>query len=105
MILLHIDVRRAGRVDSARSQMRVADSLASVFSPVPVHIAIYQAHAYAALGDPDRAVNWLGRFATPGDVHFQLHLRCDPSFDPIGSDRRFRALLTRDRAPASHRCR
>jgi tetratricopeptide (TPR) repeat protein len=96
---------RAGRVDSARTQMRAIDSLASTFSPVPVHIAVYVAHAYAALGDADRAVYWLGRYTPSGDVHFQLHLRCDPSFDPIESDLRFRALLTRDRTRASHGCR
>jgi tetratricopeptide (TPR) repeat protein len=90
---------RAGRAVSARSELRVADSLASTFVPVPLHTAVYVAHAYAALGDADRAIRWLGSYAPRGDLHFQLHLRCDPSFDPIARDRRFRALLVRERPP------
>ena len=91
---------RAGRTASARASMRLADSLASAFHPVPLHTAVYAAHAYAALGDTDRAMHWLASFAPAGDLHFQLHLRCDPSFDPISGDPRFRALLVRERPRA-----
>ena len=96
---------RAGRVASARAEMRAADSLASAFVPVPLHTAVYLAHAYAALGDADRAIRWLGSYATRGELHFQLHLRCDPSFDPIARDKRFRALLVRERPAPSQGCR
>jgi hypothetical protein len=51
------------------------------------------AQAYAARGDGDRALDWLRRYATPADLHFQLHLRCDPPFAPLNDDPRFRALL------------
>jgi cytochrome c-type biogenesis protein CcmH/NrfG len=94
---------RAGRTERARAMMRRVDSLASAFTPVPLHTAVYVAHAYAALHDTDRAIRWLDSFALPADLHFQLHLRCDPSLDPIAGDRRFRALLLRDRPPAGCR--
>ncbi|MFL5617994.1 MAG: protein kinase domain-containing protein [Gemmatimonadaceae bacterium] len=96
---------RAGRIARARTLMRQVDSLASAFTTVPMHTAVYAAHAYAALHDTDRAIRWLGSFAIPGDLHFQLHLRCDPSFDPIAGDHRFRALLIKERPPAERGCR
>ncbi|MGQ0703040.1 MAG: protein kinase domain-containing protein [Gemmatimonadales bacterium] len=52
------------------------------------------AQAYGALGQPERALAWLRRYTPRGDLHFQLHLRCDPPFDPLHSNPRFRALLT-----------
>ena len=96
---------RAGRTARARALMSQVDSLASAYSPVPLHTAVYVAHAYAALHDADRAIRSLERFALPADLHFQLHLRCDPTFDPIAGDRRFRALLLRERPPAEQGCR
>jgi hypothetical protein len=48
---------------------------------------------------------WLERFTPAADLHFQLHLRCDPSLDPIAADLRFRALLIAERAPAGLGCR
>jgi cytochrome c-type biogenesis protein CcmH/NrfG len=96
---------RAGHVARARTLIRQADSLGATYSPVPLHTAVYQAHTYAALGDADRAMHWLESFDNAGDLHFQLHLRCDPSFDPIAGDRRFRALLLRERPPPARGCR
>jgi serine/threonine protein kinase len=96
---------RAGRTASARALVRQVDTLATAFSPVSVHTAVYVAHAYAALHDADRAMQWLDRFTPSNDLHFQLHLRCDPSFDPIAGDRRFRALLLKERPPISQGCR
>ena len=96
---------RAGRSAAARVQMRQVDSLATASSTVSVHTAVYVAHAYAALHDADRAMFWLNRFSPTGDLHFQMHLRCDPSFDPIADDRRFRALMLRERPPAAQGCR
>jgi hypothetical protein len=90
---------RAGRTATARALMRQVDSLATAFSPVSVHTAVYLAHVYAALHDADRTMYWLERFTPSGDLHFQLHLRCDPSFDPIAGDSRFRALLEKERLP------
>ena len=84
---------RAGNRPRARATLRQVDSTAARYTPTPAHTAIYLAHAYAALGDPDRAVAWLQRYSPSGDLHFQLHLRCDPPFDAILKDRRFQALL------------
>ena len=96
---------RAGRPAAARTIMRQVDSLAGAFSPLSVHTAVYLAHTYAALHDADRAMYWLERFTPSADLHFQLHLRCDPSFDPVAGDRRFRALLLQRRPPAGEGCR
>jgi len=62
------------------------------------------AQAYAALGDAGRAVGWLSRYTPGDDRHFQLHLRCDPPFDPIARDSRFRALLIRPRPEGKRGC-
>ncbi len=84
---------RARDFSKARSTLRLADSLARTYSPTPSHTAVYVAHAYAALGDVKRAVWWLARYPTQRDLHFQLHLRCDPPFAAIASDPRFRSLV------------
>lgn len=85
---------RAERRPEARAVLRRADSLAVAYVPTPLHTAVYLAQAYAALGEVDRAVQWLTRYKPRRDLHFQLHLRCDPPFDPIRGDQRFRSLLT-----------
>jgi hypothetical protein len=95
---------RAGHRERARELLRGVDSLAARYDPVPVHTAIFVAGAHAAAGDADRAMYWLSRYSPSGDLHFQLHLRCDPTFDPIARDTRFRALLTRERPPPPQGC-
>ena len=95
---------RAGRIAEARAILRQADSLASAYSPTPLHTAVYLAQAYAGLGEASRAVAWLSRYHPRGDLHFQLHLRCDPPFAPIAGDRRFRQLLLRPRPPSQLGC-
>jgi len=94
----------AGRLDEARLLLAQADSIASTYNPAPLHTAVYLAQAYGALGDADRALAWLLRFAPRQNLHFQLHLRCDPPFDPIAGDPRFRALLLQPRPPAGQGC-
>jgi tetratricopeptide (TPR) repeat protein len=95
---------RAGRIAEARAILRQADSLASAYSPTPLHTAVYLAQAYAGLGETDRAVAWLARYHPRGDLHFQLHLRCDPPFVPIAGDQRFRRLLILPRPPSEAGC-
>ena len=95
---------RAGRRPEARVMIHRADSLAVEYQPAPLHTAVYLAAAYAALGDSDRAVQWLSRYQPQRDLHFQLHLRCDPTFDPIKDDQRFRALLTLPAPPLGRGC-
>ena len=84
---------RAGRGAAARGRLREAELKARDFSRPGLHTAIYMSQAYAALGDVQQAASWLARFQPRANRHFQLHLRCDPPFDPIMGDPRFRALL------------
>ena len=84
---------RAGNRAEARRLLQQADSEAAAYSPLPLHTAVFLANAYAGLGDVTRAVGWLRRYSPRNDLHFQLHLRCDPSFAPIERDPRFRQLL------------
>jgi len=96
---------RAGRTIHARAMLRGVDSLASRYDPVPVHTALFVAEAHADAGDADGAMHWLGVYSPSGDIHFQLHLRCDPSLDPIANDRRFQALLMKKRPTGRQGCR
>ena len=93
---------RAGRSQEARAKLRETESEAKAYSPVAAHTALFIAQAYAELGGVDRAVAWLSRYQPRRSLHFQLHLRCDPPFDPIVHDQRFRSLLTLP-APLAHR--
>jgi tetratricopeptide (TPR) repeat protein len=93
---------RAGRRPEARRLLIQAESIATTFSPTVAHTAIYLSQPYAALGDRDRAIKWLKRYARPADAHFQMHMRCDPPFDPLANDPRFRALLVSPRP--THGC-
>jgi tetratricopeptide (TPR) repeat protein len=85
---------RAGRSREARATLREAELQAKAYSPTPLHIAVFMGQVYAELGDVDRALAWLDRYETRRSLHFQLHLRCDPAFDPIARDQRFRSLLS-----------
>jgi tetratricopeptide (TPR) repeat protein len=95
---------RAGHRQEAAATLREADSIGTAYSPVPLHTAVYIAQAYAELGEADKALAWLTRYQPRRDLHFQLHLRCDPPFDAVAADPRFRALLIRPRPPAGHGC-
>jgi tRNA A-37 threonylcarbamoyl transferase component Bud32/tetratricopeptide (TPR) repeat protein len=88
---------RAGHRDVARALLQQTEDSVAAYVPPPLHTVVYRAKAYAALGDARRAVNWLSRYQPRQDLHFQLHLRCDPPFDPIASDPAFKALLTAPR--------
>jgi tetratricopeptide (TPR) repeat protein len=90
---------RGGDRARARATLELVDSAAKQYAPTAVHTAVYLAQAYAALGDTGWALGWLGRYQPVEDAHFQLHLRCDPSFDPIADDPRFLRLLARSRPP------
>jgi len=94
----------AGRRQEAWAALHRAESLAVVYQPAPLHTAVYLAQAYAALGEVDRAVQWLARYKPQRGLHFQLHLRCDPPFDPIKGDQRFQSLLTLPAPPPGRGC-
>ena len=83
----------AGRRARARTFLQQAETLAAGFAPVPHHTAIRLSQAHAALGQVDKALEWVVRYEPRADLHFQLHLRCDTSFEPLRSDPRFQALL------------
>ena len=95
---------RAGRRPDARRLLIRAESIATRFSPTVAHTAIYMAQPYAVLGDVDRAIAWLRRYTPANDAHFQTHMRCDPPFDPIADDPRFRSLLITPRPTAPRGC-
>ncbi len=84
---------RAGAEARAREVLRRADSLGAGYSPTPLHTALYLAIAHASVGDAAGAVGWLRRYAPTEDLHFQLHLRCDPPLDRLRGDSGFRAIL------------
>ena len=91
---------RAGNAAAAARLLREAESLEVNYVPMPPHTGVYLAQAYAALGRGDAAIDRLGRVSPGDDLHYQLHLRCDPAFDPIASDTGFQRLLVRPRSGA-----
>ena len=96
---------KARQGDRAEAQLLLgrADSLMGGHEAV-AHTIIYLAQANAALRNPGAAIAWLTRHATRRDRHFQLHLRCDPPFDPIAGDPRFQALLLQPRPGPGRGC-
>jgi tRNA A-37 threonylcarbamoyl transferase component Bud32/Tfp pilus assembly protein PilF len=94
---------RAGHRNMAMVDLLRAEVAAGTVVPRPSHTALWLAQVHAALGNADAALAALGRYQTRRDVHFQLHLRCDPGFAPIERDSAFRSLLVTPRpAPGSH---
>jgi tetratricopeptide (TPR) repeat protein len=98
-----VEAREGGR-DRARATLERVDSTAERYTRPPAHTVVYLAQAFAALGDLGRALGWLERYEPVEDTHFQLHLRCDPPFDPIADEPRFRRLLVRPRPPSGRGC-
>jgi tetratricopeptide (TPR) repeat protein len=95
---------RAGQRKEALANIERAESLAVRYNPPPTHTVVYMAQAWAAVGDAERAIGWLRREAAPTDLHFQLHLRCDPAFAVLRADRRFPAGITPPPAPGIDPC-
>ena len=91
-----VEARRGNAVESDRLLQR-AESLATTYSPVPQHTAILLAHVHAARGEAGTAIAWLARVTPREDLHFQLHLRCDPPLDPLAGEAGFRGLLLEER--------
>ena len=92
-----INAARAGRRAEAKRYLARAESLNTAYVPIPLHNQLYTSQAYAALGDRDRAIALLRQHQSLEEMHFQLHLRCDPPFAPLERDPRFRALLLKPR--------
>ncbi|MDP9176897.1 MAG: serine/threonine-protein kinase [Gemmatimonadota bacterium] len=88
------------RGDRHAADTIIAHALTLVDSKNPtVHDAAYLAWAFVATGHHDRALQILERYQPRKDMHFQLHLQRDPTFDPLRRERRFRALLARQNVP------
>ena len=102
--LCGLSIVATGLGDAARARTLLARAEAVTDSTAPtLHAAVSIAEAYAALGAPDRALTWLGRYQPRGDLHFQLHLARDPMLDGLRSDPRFRQLVDSTRPPAEPR--
>jgi tetratricopeptide (TPR) repeat protein len=95
---------RSGRRREALDLIQHAESLAAAYTPAPLHTAVYVAEAHAGLGEVNRALAWLSRYQPRRDLHFQLHLRCDPPLDPLRRDPRFQSLLTLPQPPQGTGC-
>jgi hypothetical protein len=93
---------RRGRMATARAMLQRAESLSVRYEPIALHTAVYMAEAYMAVGEPRAALRWLERYTTTRDVHYQLHLSCDPPLVPLRRNQRFAALLVQP--VASQRC-
>jgi serine/threonine protein kinase len=95
---------RAGNPHIASAELLGAEVTAARFAPLMAHTAVYLAEVHAARGDVDATLKALGMYGTQGDMHFQLHLRCSPTFAPVENDARFRALLRIPRPARGTHC-
>ena len=95
---------RAGNRNLANVDLLVAEVALGGVPVIPPHTAVYLAEAYAAVGNIEKAISALGSYGTPRDMHFQLHLRCSPTFTPLEDEARFRALLVIPRPPRGSHC-
>lgn len=82
-----------GRADDARRALAVPNPKTQ-----PVEDWVWTASAYAALGEKDRAFQWLDKGFEHRDF-FLTELKTDPYFDPLRSDPRFQQLLDRMKFP------
>jgi len=84
------------RRDRAAADTLLARAVALTDTVYPsLHDAAYLGWGYAVHGDTGRALRVLERYEPRTDLHYQLHLQCDPTLDILRGTRRFRALLVR----------
>ena len=94
---------RAGNRNLGNVEILVTETTGAVYLPL-LHTAVYLAEAKLAVGDVSGALKALGRYATQRDMHYQLHIRCSPTFAPLEQDSSFRALLRIPRPPRGTHC-
>jgi TolB-like protein/DNA-binding winged helix-turn-helix (wHTH) protein len=82
-----------GRADDARRALAVPNPKSQ-----PVEDWVWTASAYAALGEEDRAFQWLEKGFEHRDF-FLTELKTNPYFDPLRSDPRFQERLDRMKFP------
>ena len=84
------------RRDRAAADTLLARAVALIDTVHPtLHDAAYLGWGYAAYGDTSHALRILERYEPRVDAHYQLHLQCDATLDPLRASPRFRALLVR----------
>jgi cytochrome c-type biogenesis protein CcmH/NrfG len=84
---------RSGDLQAARSTVRAVDSLAKPYMPPAAHSAVWIAEAHAEVGDGMGAIWWLRQYPNRADLHYQIHLRCDPPFEKLAQNPEYKALL------------
>lgn len=80
-----------GDTGKALTLIAEAEKLTNRLAPTD-HAAISLGSAYAAIGKPERAIEWLETYRPRRDLHFQLHLDRDPQLDPLRKHPRFAAM-------------
>jgi len=85
---------RLARGDSTGARAVQQAMAAQLGASQPMHALVGVGIGYLALGDTTAALAALASFAVPGDLHYQLHLRCEPALDGLRSDPAFQRLLT-----------
>ena len=84
-----------GDTTKARALIAKAETLTDSIAPSD-HAVISLGSAYAAIGNNERALQWLERYQPRGNLHFQLHLKRDPGLRWIMGSRWERDLLIQD---------
>lgn len=75
-----------GAAEDARRHMMEAERLANLERPTR-HEAVFMGAGWAALGDTARALVWLGAYRPVEDLHFQMHLKREPSLQWLRATR------------------
>ena len=78
-----------GKITEAREVLDSLNHLAETRYVQPYSVA----SIYAALGENDKAINWLDR--ANSDRSFMIYLGIDPIFDKLRSDPRYKVLIER----------
>ncbi len=99
-----LPVDRAGQAAKARELLARADSLSKSYQPLKIHTVTYLAESYLGLGDTRKALRLLTDYQPRADLHFQLHLRCDPLLDPVAKNPAFQSLLLKAMPRPAHGC-
>jgi tetratricopeptide (TPR) repeat protein len=81
---------RAGREREARTMLDGLREIAKPRAPAPIRVAM----VHIALGETDRAFEWLDKAIEARDWQMGL-LNIEPGFDVLRSDRRFAPLVAR----------
>lgn len=90
---LRSEALRLARAGSRVEAVEIADKMRVMYQPGVLN-ALGVAEVFVAVEDFDRAFQWLD-FAYRDRRHRLIYLKSDPAWDPIRSDSRFAALVSR----------